>query len=83
MGKTAGDRTPRDVTPEQTTPEAPLPGAPGEVAAYIAALSEELSRLARGSGLVALAYILEMAKLEARNVVVIQAGAAKREGGAR
>jgi len=57
-------------------------GAPGEVAAYIAALSDELSRLARGSGLVALAYILEMAKLEARNVVAMQTDAAKGEGGA-
>lgn len=82
MGKTAGDRIPRDATPGQT-PEPPPPDAPGEVAAYIAALSEELSRLARGSGLVALAYILEMAKLEARNVVVMQADAAKGEGGAR
>lgn len=82
MGKTAGDRILRDVTPGTGTPEPPPMGAPGEVAVYIAALSDELSRLARGSGLVALAYILEMAKLEARNVVAMQTDAAKGEGGA-
>lgn len=73
MDKTAGDRPPRDATSGQKTPEPPLVSDPGAVAAYIAALSEELSRLARGSGLLTLSYILDIARLEARNVVVADA----------
>ncbi len=42
-------------------------GADAEAfAAYVAALTGELSRLARGHGFSTLAYLLEMARLEAR-----------------
>jgi len=42
---------------------------PGAVAAYVAAITEELSQMARASGLSTLAYILEMARLEARGAL--------------
>ncbi len=42
-------------------------GDPAAVAAYVASLAGELAQLARVSGLPTLAYLLEMAKLEARN----------------
>ncbi|TCT02866.1 hypothetical protein [Aquabacter spiritensis] len=40
----------------------------GEFAAYVAALTSELSRLARDHRLITLAYLLEMVRLEARGV---------------
>ena len=44
----------------------------GAVAAYVETLSGELSRIAREHGLSTLAYILDMARLEARNVLVLE-----------
>ena len=41
------------------------------VAAYVEALTGELSRIARDHGLPTLAYILDMARLEARNTLVL------------
>lgn len=43
-------------------------GDPAAAAAYVAAITAELSRIARANGLTTLAYILEMARLEARAV---------------
>lgn len=40
-------------------------GDAAAVAAYVAAMTAELSRIARANGLATLAYILEMARLEA------------------
>jgi hypothetical protein len=40
----------------------------GETANYIASLSDELAQLARRSGLDALGYILDMARLEAEQI---------------
>lgn len=48
----------------------PETGDPSAVAAYVASLTGELSRLARASGLTTLAYLLEMARLEARNLAL-------------
>jgi hypothetical protein len=50
-------------------PERPRMAAsdPVEFADYVAALSSELSTLARRHGLDALGFILEMARLEAEN----------------
>ena len=39
--------------------------SPRDVAAYVAALTGELSVMARGSGLPTLAYFLDMARIEA------------------
>ena len=49
-------------------------GAPAsrDVAAYVEALAAELARLSRGHNLTTLAYLLDMARLEARNVVLSQ-----------
>ena len=41
---------------------------PLEVSGYVAALAGELAGMARQSGLRSLAYLLEMARLEAENV---------------
>ncbi len=46
--------------PERQTKDA------DEFAAYVASLAGELSRLARGHGFSTLAYLLDMARLEAR-----------------
>lgn len=47
-------------------PPAPFSGASRpETAAYVAALSEDLARLARRGGMPTLAYLLDMARLEA------------------
>ncbi|WP_234050069.1 MULTISPECIES: hypothetical protein [unclassified Xanthobacter] len=70
MDKTAGDGTPRDAASGPRGAELPIVGDPAAAAAYIGALSEELSRLARGNGLTTLAYILEMARLEARDITI-------------
>lgn len=43
-----------------------------EVAAYVESLATELARLARSHNLSTLAYLLDMARLEARNVVLSQ-----------
>ncbi len=50
--------------------------ASDETASYVAALSGELSRLCRLQGLEMLAYLLEMAQLEAEQVVQRQRDAA-------
>ena len=41
---------------------------PGHVATYIASIAEELAQLAKRNGLDPLAYILDMARLEADQV---------------
>jgi hypothetical protein len=41
---------------------------PGSVALYISSMADELARLARRSGLDALGYILEMARIEADRI---------------
>lgn len=73
MDKTAGDGPPRETMSRHGEPELLPMGDPVAVASYIAALSEELSRLARGNGLLTLAYILEMARLEARSAMMAKA----------
>ncbi len=51
------------------SPAAPqqAPGDREEIANYVAEMAGHLAEMARGQGLDALAYILEMAKLEAEN----------------
>lgn len=44
------------------------PGPPYSTAAYIGALVDELAKLARRNGLDTLAYLLEMARLEADQI---------------
>ena len=51
----------------ETEPEAPLSMSADEAAAYISKMAGELSGLARQAGLGHLAFLLEMAKLEAGN----------------
>ena len=46
-----------------------LQADPTLAADYVASMVAELRRLARGSGLTTLAYLLEMAELEAKSVV--------------
>jgi len=47
----------------------PVKGAPAqEAAAYVAELAADLARIARDHRLDTLCYLLEMARLEARNV---------------
>ncbi len=63
----------------------PVTGDPSAVAAYVASLTGELSRLSRASGLLTLAYLLEIARLEARSISLEggkagQAGSASRQG---
>lgn len=48
--------------------DATAPNDPAVLASYVAQISGELARLSRENGLTTLAYILEMARLEARNV---------------
>lgn len=43
----------------------PFEGRREEVADYVASMSDDLSRLSRRSGLTVLAYLLDMARLEA------------------
>lgn len=43
---------------------------PAAVAAYIAAMVSEMARLARASGLSTLAYVLDMAHLEAKAAAI-------------
>lgn len=60
----------------------PLPektSDPKAFAAYVAAITAELSRLARDNGLTTLAYILEMARLEARSSAVPESDPVHRE----
>jgi hypothetical protein len=59
---------------EVTHPSQPV--SPESVAVYIAALTGELSLLARANGLDALGYILRMARLEADDIAK---GSAERE----
>ena len=44
------------------------PTEPRAVASYIAEMSSDLARLARGHGLTPLGYLLDMARLEAENL---------------
>ncbi|MFG1403008.1 hypothetical protein [Xanthobacter sediminis] len=67
MDKTAGDRAPRSTNARPHATETPNVSDSAAVASYIAGLTEELSRLARSSGLPTLSYILDMARLEARD----------------
>lgn len=57
------------------TPASPIVRDPGAVAAYVETLTGELTRLAKEAGLPTLAYILDMARLEARNVLVLERAA--------
>ncbi|MFG1432523.1 hypothetical protein V5F69_15905 [Xanthobacter sp. V2C-4] len=66
MEKIAGDRATRSANARPQATETPNMSDSTAVALYIAGLSEELSRLARSSGLSTLSYILDMARLEAR-----------------
>ena len=52
----------------------------GEVAAYVATLSAELSLISRRNGLATLAYLLDLARLEADNLARIEGGAAREDG---
>ena len=63
MSKASQDRrkSPSDDGPEDSP-------SPAETAASIAPMTGELAGMARKSGLTALAYLLEMAQLEAANV---------------
>lgn len=45
----------------------PFEGRREEVADYVASMSDDLSRLSRRSGLTVLAYLLDMARLEAES----------------
>jgi hypothetical protein len=78
---------PKDIRHPPTTSAAPgrprpVPGlsagqsSPGEVARYIAEFSAELSFLAREAELELLAYLLDMARLEAVEVARQEGGAA-------
>ena len=61
-------------------PEAPQSAGPEEkaaVAAYVASLSGDLSVMARRTGLNALGYLLEMARLEAEQVARLPQGRAR------
>ncbi|MGQ3674725.1 hypothetical protein ACT6QH_04395 [Xanthobacter sp. TB0139] len=49
-----------------------LPDDPVMFAAYVASISGELARISRENGLSTLAYILEMARLEARNITLTE-----------
>ena len=51
----------------------PLADSRLEAAAYIAELSADLARIARGQGLHTLSYLLDMARLEACGVVGVEA----------
>ena len=46
----------------------PIPGEVARTAEYIAELCADLARMARGDGLDTLAYLLDMARLEAQSV---------------
>ncbi|MDI4662912.1 hypothetical protein K9U40_00950 [Xanthobacter autotrophicus] len=59
---------------------------PASAAAYIATIAAELSRLAENHGLTTLAYILEMARLEAKGLeddprAGSEGGSSRRGGG--
>ena len=55
--------------PARVAGERLQPAGP-ESAAYIADLASEMARMARGSGLEVLAYLLDMARLEAETTVL-------------
>lgn len=69
------DKMPRGKAPRVAGPGQPAAPQPPDdavaFAGYVAALTEELSRLARTNGLTTLAYLLDMARLEARNVALV------------
>ena len=44
------------------------PGTPEAAASYVAALSSDLATIARRHGLIALSYLLDLARLEAENI---------------
>lgn len=69
-----------DATLSNATRPAGSQESPAAAAAYVAAIAAELSGMARANGLSTLAYILEMASLEARTACDAAAGrGAKRE----
>ncbi len=49
-------------------PSRPSPGNRAATAAYITDLSADLARMAREDGLATLAYLLDMARLEAQSL---------------
>jgi hypothetical protein len=53
----------------------------GEAALYIASLSEELARFARAHGFETLAYLLDLARLEADQISKSSGGTATRSAG--
>ncbi len=57
-------------------PDATAPNDPAVFASYVAQISGELARLSRDNGLPTLAYILEMARMEARNAALGEADTA-------
>jgi hypothetical protein len=61
LGKPVSETEQLDAGSAQRNPE--------ETAAYLASISMELANLARGQGLELLAYLLEMAQLEAERIV--------------
>ncbi len=48
--------------------KATIPAMPGSVAAYIASMADELGQLAKMNGLDPLAFLLNMARLEADQI---------------
>ena len=61
---------------QRNASESPAGSKPREVAAYVCTLSHDLSMMSRRNGLVTLAYLLDMAALEAE----IAAGGADAKG---
>ena len=59
------------------------PKPPMETAAYIAAFTRDLARLAREQNLLLLAYLLDMAHLEAENVAGANLGVEAEASGRR
>jgi hypothetical protein len=62
-----GSQARRTLSPETTATERLDPSSPVEAAAYIFQMTGELAAMARSFELADLAYLLEMAKLEAGN----------------
>ncbi len=64
-------------------PVAEAPNDPAAFASYVASISGELARLSRENGLPTLAYILEMARLEARNMSIEETETVQRRSAVR
>ena len=65
MGSFNQHKVTSECAPFDMEDEADLLGCNGEVAAYIASLTNELAAMARDSNLPMLAYLLDMAQVEA------------------